>query len=82
MLTELAFFKKKHKTSSEYQVWQERTHPKLINNEEVLIQKIEYCHFNPVRRGLVDLPEQWRYSSARNIILNEHSIIQIEKLPV
>ena len=29
-------------------------------------QKIEYIHFNPVKRGYVDEPEHWRYSSARD----------------
>jgi putative transposase len=29
-------------------------------------QKVEYIHYNPVRRGYVDDPEVWRYSSARS----------------
>jgi len=29
-------------------------------------QKIDYIHLNPVRRGYVDEPVHWRYSSARN----------------
>lgn len=29
-------------------------------------QKIEYIHNNPVKRGYVDKPTDWRYSSARN----------------
>lgn len=29
-------------------------------------QKIEYIHFSPVKRGYVDDPLHWRYSSARN----------------
>ncbi|MEW5995742.1 MAG: hypothetical protein AB1744_15290 [Candidatus Zixiibacteriota bacterium] len=82
LLKELAFFKKTHKTRSDYQVWQEGVHPKLIATNEMLVQKIEYCRLNPVRRGIVDSPEQWRYSSARNYILNDHSIIQIDALPV
>ena len=28
-------------------------------------QKLEYIHDNPVKRGYVDRPEYWRYSSAR-----------------
>ncbi len=30
----------------------------------MLIQKIEYIHNNPIRRGYVDEPKHWRYSSA------------------
>lgn len=32
----------------------------------VLRQKSEYAHANPLRRGYVDDPVDWRYSSARN----------------
>jgi hypothetical protein len=32
----------------------------------VLRQKLDYIHQNPVKRGYVDSPEHWRYSSARN----------------
>ena len=71
----------KHKIESDFQVWQERLRPELILHPEMLNQKIKYGHFNPVRRDLVDLPEHWRFSSARNY-LGAHSIIQIDPLPV
>ena len=29
---------------------------------------IEYIHYNPVKRGYVDKPEHWRYSSSRDYI--------------
>jgi putative transposase len=31
-----------------------------------MLQKLEYMHNNPVRRGYVDDPMHWRYSSARD----------------
>ena len=40
--------------------------PKQIENDEMLLQKLEYMHNNPVKRGYVDDPLHWRYSSARN----------------
>ena len=55
-----------HKMKSEYQVWQEGSHPQEIYSEKMLIQKIDYIHNNPVRRGYVDEAPHWRYSSARN----------------
>ena len=42
------------------------SHPKLILNEEMMRQKLDYMHLNPVERGYVDDPIHWRYSSARN----------------
>ncbi len=32
----------------------------------MLVQKLSYIHQNPVKRGYVDKPEHWRWSSARN----------------
>ncbi len=66
LLRRLRALKLRHKTRSEYQVWQEGSHPKQIANEEVMRQKLEYMHNNPVKRGYVDEAVHWRYSSARN----------------
>jgi len=66
ILEQLAFYKKAHKDDRAYQFWQEGCHPKWIQNDEMMRQKIEYVHQNPVQRGYVDLPEHWRYSSARS----------------
>ena len=65
LLEKLRHAKLRHKTTSEYQVWQEGSHPEEISSTKMLIQKVEYMHANPVRRGYVDEPRHWRYSSAR-----------------
>jgi len=62
----LEFFKRAHKQNTTYQVWEEGNHPQIIESETVMLQKLDYIHWNPVKRGYVDQPEQWRYSSARN----------------
>jgi REP element-mobilizing transposase RayT len=62
----LAFFKRAHKQETTYQVWEEGNHPQIIESEVVMRQKLDYIHHNPVKRGYVDQPEHWRYSSARN----------------
>ena len=66
ILNQFSFYKKAHKTETQYQFWQEGTHPALIQNKEMMRQKITYIHENPVKRGYVDMPEHWRYSSARS----------------
>lgn len=68
ILEQLAFYKKAHKDDRAYQFWQEGIHPEWIQNDEMMRQKISYIHDNPVKRGYVDLPEHWRYSSARNYL--------------
>ena len=66
LLRQLRAHKLRHKTESRYQVWQEGNQPKQIRSDEVMWQKLEYMHNNPVERGYVDDPLHWRYSSARN----------------
>ena len=50
----------------DYQFWQEGSHAELIFSKAVMWEKLEYIHQNPLKRGYVDLPEHWRYSSAQN----------------
>ena len=66
LLARLRFAKRAHKHDREYQFWQEGSHAEMVFSEPVLREKLEYIHQNPVKRGYVDLPEHWRYSSARN----------------
>jgi REP element-mobilizing transposase RayT len=66
LLDQLAWHKARHKQDRDHQLWQEGSHPELIQGEEMMRQKIDYIHNNPVKRGYVDLPTHWRYSSARN----------------
>ncbi len=68
ILEQLAFYKKAYKHDRAYQFWQEGVHPELIQGDEMMRQKIEYIHQNPVKRGYVDKAEHWRYSSARNYV--------------
>jgi REP element-mobilizing transposase RayT len=66
ILRQLSWYRKRHKTDQMYQVWQEGSHPEMIQSEDMLSQKLDYIHFNPVRKGYVDDPAHWRYSSYRD----------------
>jgi putative transposase len=66
VLERLAASKLRHKKDSQYQFWQEGVHPQRILNQDMMRQKITYIHYNPVRAGLVQKPEEWAYSSARD----------------
>ena len=68
LLARLRFAKRAHKTDRDYQFWQEGSHAEMMFSEDVMRQKLDYIHQNPVKRGYVDLPEHWRYSSARNYL--------------
>jgi len=43
--------------------WQPRCYDHNCRSRETVIEKIVYCHNNPVKRGLVNEPSQWRWSS-------------------
>ena len=66
LLRMLKLFKGEYKPQSTYQVWQEGSHPQRIENEDVMRQKLDYMHLNPVKRGYVARPEHWLLSSARD----------------
>jgi hypothetical protein len=48
----------------ERRFWQPTKHPEGIFSEKFYVQKVNYIHLNPVRKGLVRFPENWRFSSA------------------
>lgn len=66
ILRQLQYHRLRHRKDRQYQFWQEGSHPQQIQNVGMMVQKIEYIHNNPVKRGYVDEPCHWRYSSARN----------------
>lgn len=43
--------------------WQKRCYDHNCRSPESVIEKINYCHTNPVRSGLVEVPGQWKWSS-------------------
>jgi putative transposase len=46
-------------------IWQRRCYDHNCRTEEFVREKIRYCHFNPVHRGLVSTPLDWPWSSFR-----------------
>lgn len=50
-----------------YSLWQHHPDTRLLWSEQMLWQRIQYTHLNPVRAGLVEHPKDWKWSSARII---------------
>ncbi len=48
----------------EYNIWKEDNQPKIIENEKFFRQKLNYIQNNPVMKGYVEKPEDWKWSSA------------------
>ena len=51
-------------TDGRYQFWKSDNQPKRIESEAFFLQKVNYIHLNPVRKGYVERPEHWKWSSA------------------
>lgn len=47
-----------------WQLWQQHNHPIELSANEVIEQRLNYLHQNPVAASFVDQPEHWKYSSA------------------
>lgn len=55
---------KKNGNNNDWQLWQQHNHPIELSTNELMDQKLNYLHQNPVEAGFVSEPEHWRYSSA------------------
>ena len=58
--------------------WMKRFDDEVIRNPEMFRTKLEYIHYNPVKADLVKEAEQYKYSSARNYILGDQSVLYVE----
>jgi len=56
----------KNSNNNGFQFWQQHNHPILLDTNYILDQKLDYIHNNPVKKGFVDEPENYLYSSARD----------------
>jgi putative transposase len=57
--------------------WQTRFYDFNVGTKRKYAEKLNYMHFNPVKRGLVQSPELWRWSSARNYWYGEEGPVKI-----
>jgi len=48
-----------------FTLWQRRCFDHNCRSENSLRDIVDYCHYNPVKRGLVKEPEDWQWSSCR-----------------
>jgi len=49
----------------ERRFWHPTIHAEAVFSQSFLKQKVDYLHHNPVRKGLVAHPQDWRFSSSR-----------------
>jgi putative transposase len=66
------------KQSDQRPFWLARYYDFNVHSEEKRVKKLRYMHRNPVTRGLVLRPEDWRWSSFRHYISGESGVVEIE----
>ena len=76
-LHQFNYYGKKSKYN-ENQFWKHDSHPFYLYSNELIQQKVNYIHNNPVEAGFVTDPIEWKYSSARNYGNNDHTILEID----
>jgi len=57
--------------------WQPRYYDFNVISEKKRIEKLRYIHRNPVKRGLVERPEEWVSSSFRHYQSSEIGIVGV-----
>jgi putative transposase len=59
--------------------WQARFYDFNVWTTKKRVEKLRYMHRNPVVRGLVEAPEQWRWSSYRFYLLDEPGPVRVNE---
>ena len=68
---------KENGNNHNWQLWQQNNHPIELSTTEMIDQKLEYLHYNPVSAGYVESPDHWMYSSARNYY-GKQGLLEVE----
>lgn len=58
--------------------WQKRYYDRNVRDEDEFTVKLRYLHRNPVTRGLVKYPADWKWTSFRHYALRENGPVEIE----
>lgn len=75
----LEYFRNNKNIKSEFKFWQEGNHPEEISSNKFFHEKLNYIHNNPFKELIVENPEDYLFSSARNYAgLRNHLDIIVE----
>jgi putative transposase len=58
--------------------WQARYYDFNVWTKRKRVEKLRYMHRNPVKRGLVEKPEDWAWSSFRHYLTGVEGVVEIE----
>jgi putative transposase len=69
---------KKLSTPNNPTFWQRRYYDRNIRDTDELYNALNYIHFNPVKRGLVQKPDAWRWSSCQHHLTGSEGVVEVE----
>ena len=69
-----------HKRNTKLQLWTHNNHAVELSTNLMMDQRLNYIHHNPVAAGIVEKPEDYLYSSARNYCDGLEYLIEIDLL--
>jgi putative transposase len=64
--------------SRERPFWQAHYYDFNVSSHDKFVEKLRYIHRNPVRRGMVTKPEDWKWSSYRHYQTGMPGTVEIE----
>ena len=63
--------------NEKYQFWQQHNHPVQLSTQEMINQRLDYLHNNPVEAGIVSYPPEYLYSSAKDYYTEKKGLLPV-----
>lgn len=79
LLDTFSFLANKSKRHSNYKVWRDGFHPKIMDRTKKVEAAFNYIHYNPIAAGYVKEEHHWIHSSAGAYLDNRTCNVQITK---
>lgn len=70
---------RKSSSNEKMKVWRHENHPVALETNEMMDQRLDYIHQNPVRAGICYTAEDYKYSSA-GVYAGEIGVLEVEML--
>lgn len=80
ILNKFEYFGSKNPRNLKFQLWQQHNHPIALSDFNMLEQRLDYLHMNPVTAGFISDPCAWTWSSCSAYEGGEEGLIKLEYL--
>ena len=70
----------RNSNNNDFQFWIQDNHPIQLSTPEMVVQRLNYIHNNPVEAGFVSEPQHWKWSSAYDYCGGKQGLIDLVML--